>query len=307
MLILITISIFASVALLSCATLYPMLSRRDAVRGRLEKLMTQAEEQPTLLVTQTRWQQFLANMGGKLQVRPTELRTYREMITAAGFRPQSVYIYLGCKLMLAVALPAFFLTLIALPHLKLNSSGSILLMIACAIFGFLLPTFWLQHRVSWRKTEIFHSLPDVLDLLTVCVEAGLSLNAALIKTSENFQQKNNPLITEINTVTQEIRVGKPREEALKGLAERTMVEDIKAFVAMLVQTEKFGTSLAKTLRTYSDSLRTKRRQLAEERAAKIGIKMLFPLTFFVFPAIMVVILTPAFFKIYGVLINMPKH
>ena len=129
-------------------------------------------------------------------------------------------------------------------------------------------------------------MPDVLDLLTVCVEAGLSLDAGFIKTVDNFQKKRDPLIQEINTVTLEVRAGKP-VRCLKSLAERTMVDDIKSFVAMLVQTEKFGTSLGKTLRTYSESLRTKRKQLAEERAAKTAIKMLFPLTFFVFPAILV--------------------
>ena len=147
--------------------------------------------------------------------------------------------------------------------------------------------------------EIFHALPDLLDLLTVCVEAGLSLDAALVKATENYDDRKNPLIKEISTVTLEVRAGKARSEALKGLAERTMVEDIKSFVSMLVQTEKFGTSLGKTLRTYSDSLRMKRKQLAEERAAKTAAKMLIPLTFCVFPALLVVMLTPAFFKIYA--------
>jgi tight adherence protein C len=229
-------------------------------------------------------------------MKPAVLRTYREMITASGFRSDSVYIFLGCKLLLAAVLPAIYLTLFALPQGKITSSISMLMAVACAIGGYILPTFWLRHQADQRKMEIFHTLPDVLDLLTICVEAGLSLNAALIKTTENFEHKNNPLINEINTVTQEIRFGKPRTEALKGLAERTMVNDLKAFVTMLVQTEKFGTSLGRTLRTYSDSLRMKRRQLAEERAAKTAIKMLFPLTIFIFPALLVVMLLPALFK-----------
>lgn len=296
MLILIIVSIFASVALLSGAALYPALSRRDIIRERVAELISNEVEQPQLVSTPTKWQKVLHDMGGRLNIKPAELRTYRDMILAAGFRSDSVYIFLGCKLLLAAALPTAYLLLLALPHGKMPGTA-LLIVIGCAISGYLLPTFWLRRQAERRKTEIFHSLPDVLDLLTVCVEAGLSLDAALIKTAENFQIKDDPLIKEINTVTREIRVGKPRAEALKGLAERTMVDDIKAFVAMLVQTEKFGTSLGKTLRTYSDSLRMKRRQLAEESAAKTAIKMLFPLTFFVFPALMVVILTPAFFKI----------
>jgi len=296
---LITVSIFASVALLIGALLHPILSRRDAVRKRVAELIEQEKEQPALVHTRTKWQTFLADMGAKLRMKPADLRAYREMVTAAGFRRESVYIFLGSKLFLAAALPALFMSLYALPHAKLAYNTSLMAALAAAISGYLLPTFWLGRRAENRKTEIFHSLPDLLDLLTVCVEAGLSLDAALIKTAENFQQKNNPLIKEINTVTLEIRAGKARAEALKGLAERTMVEDIRSFVSMLVQTEKFGTSLGKTLRTYSDSLRMKRKQLAEERAAKTAVKMLIPLTFCVFPALLVVMLAPAFFKIYA--------
>lgn len=296
MLTLIVVSIFATVVLLAVAVLYPLLSRRDDIMARVAELMPNVEEQPKLVPTPAKWLKFLSDMGVRLKTKPAELRAYREMMTASGFRSDSVYLFLGCKLALVTALPAGYLSLIALPQGRMSGS-SMLVAIACAIGGYLLPTFWLRRRAEERKTEIFHSLPDVLDLLTVCVEAGLSLDAALIKTAENYQQKDNPLITEINTVTREIRVGKPRQEALKGLAERTMVDDIKALVAMLVQTEKFGTSLGKTLRTYSDSLRMKRKQLAEERAAKTAIKMLFPLTICVFPALLVVMLVPAFFKI----------
>jgi len=296
---LITLSIFASVALLTCAILHPLLSRREAVRKRVAQLIDLEKEQRNLLPTRTKWQVFLADIGSKLRMKSADLRTYREMVTAAGFRKESVYIFLGSKLFLAAALPAGFLTLYALPHGKWASSTSMLVALAMAISGYLLPTFWLSRRGVHRKMEIFHALPDLLDLLTVCVEAGLSLDAALVKATENYDDRKNPLIKEISTVTLEVRAGKARSEALKGLAERTMVEDIKSFVSMLVQTEKFGTSLGKTLRTYSDSLRMKRKQLAEERAAKTAVKMLIPLTFCVFPALLVVMLTPAFFKIYA--------
>lgn len=298
MLTLITLSVFACVLLLTGALLYPLLSRKDAVRERVAKLIDQERVQPVLVPNRSKWQIFLADVGASLRMNPTDLTIYRELITASGFRKEGVYIFLGSKLLLATILPASYLTLFALPYGKLTSATSILIAVASAISGYLLPTFWLSRRAENRKTEIFHALPDVLDLLTVCVEAGLSLDAALVKTAENFAH-DNPLIKEINTVTLEIRAGKTRSEALKGLAERTMVEDIKSFVSMLVQTEKFGTSLGKTLRVYSDSLRMKRKQLAEERAAKTAVKMLFPLTFCVFPALLVVMLVPAFFKIYA--------
>ena len=298
MLTLITVSIFACVLLLTGALLYPLLSRRDVIRERVAKLVNQEKEQAVLVPTRSSWQLYLADLGGKLRMKSTDLTIYRELITSSGFRKESVYIFLGSKLLLATVLPASYLTLFALPNGKLNSVTSMLVAVASAITGYLLPTFWLSRRAESRKTEIFHALPDVLDLLTVCVEAGLSLDAALIKTTENFP-RDNPLIKEIHTVTLEIRAGKARSEALKGLAERTMVEDIKSFVSMLVQTEKFGTSLGKTLRIYSDSLRMKRKQFAEEKAAKTAVKMLLPLTFCVFPALLVVMLVPAFFKIYA--------
>ena len=195
------------------------------------------------------------------------------------------------------ALPAIYLLVYALPTGKLISGTTLMVVFICAAGGYLLPTAWLSRRVERRKTEIFHTMPDVLDLLTVCVEAGLSLDAALVKTVDNFHHHNNPLLWELNRVTLEIRAGKVRTEALKELAQRTMVEDVKSFVAMLVQTEKFGTSLGQTLRTYSESLRTRRRQLAEEQAAKTQVKILFPLVFCIFPSLMVVLLVPAFFRI----------
>ena len=297
MLALITSLIFVSVALLTGIALYMVMNRRNPVRERIAKLTAHEEDHPRLVPSRTKWLIRLMKMGGMLKMNPADLRSYREMITASGFKPENVYVFLGSKLLLTVALPTTYVTIFVLPHGLAQGSNASLVAVACAISGYLLPTFWLKHRAAQRKTEIFHSLPDVLDLLTVCVEAGLSLDAALIKTSENFQHKNNPLIMEINTVIQEIRVGKARTEALRSLAERTMVDDIRAFVAMLVQTEKFGTSLGKTLRTYSDSLRMKRKQLAEERAAKTAIQMLFPLTFCVFPALIVVMLAPAFFRI----------
>lgn len=247
------------------------------------------------------WQVLLSGMGRRLRMKQDELFRYRELLVAAGYRKENLYAFLGSKLLMAMLLPSVYLVLFALPRGKLHDTRSIMVMLCLAVVGFILPSIWLGRRVKGRKTEIFHMLPDVLDLLTVSVEAGLNLDAALIKAAENFQDKGNPLIEEIQLVTLEIRAGKPRTEALKGMATRTMVEDIGSFVAMLVQTEKFGTSLGKTLRIYSESLRMKRRQLAEEAAAKTSIKMLFPLTLFIFPSLLVVMLVPAFFKIIGFL------
>jgi tight adherence protein C len=173
----------------------------------------------------------------------------------------------------------------------------VLTVVGLIIVGFLIPTFWLRRKVQKRQLSIFHDLPDLLDLMTVCVEAGLSMDAAMIKVYEDEQFQRSPLSRELRIATQETRAGKPRLEALRDMGERTMVEDLKAFAAMLIQTEKLGTSLAQALRVYSDSLRTIRRQIAEEAAAKTTIKLLFPLIIFIFPALLFVILGPSVIRV----------
>lgn len=300
MLPLITISVFIAVALMMGLLVYPVLMRKSLVHERLAKLVSEKTEKPFLLTQRSGFQEFLARIGEKIPIAPKEQSKYTKLLVAAGFRKDSCLIFLGSKIILACALAAAFVFFYALPKGVLMAPNTLLYLIALAIVGFLLPSFWLSRMVEKRKTEIFHTLPDVLDLLTVCVESGLGLDAALVRTCENPQFKGNPLAEELKTASMETRAGKPRSEALRDMAERTMVEDIKAFVAMLSQTERFGTSLSLALRVHSESLRTKRRQIAEEAAAKTAIKILFPLAFFIFPALMVVLVGPAFIKIAAI-------
>ncbi|MBJ6751372.1 type II secretion system F family protein [Geomonas anaerohicana] len=296
MLTLITISIFVSVTVLVGALLYPLLSRREALRNRLAKLIPVKDDTPSLVAETEKWQSALASVGTRLQGKPGTLQVLRETVTAAGYKKEAVFAFVGAKIVFAITFAAVYLVLFALPRGTLTGGTSIIITLSLATAGYLLPTLWLDHRAKARKTAIFHALPDVLDLLTVCVEAGLGLDAALVRTVDNFQEKKCPLIEELEIVILEIGAGRPRPEALRGLAERTAVDDIKALVSMLVQTDKLGTSLGKTLRIYSDSLRTKRKQLAEEQAAKTAVKMLFPLTFCIFPGLLVVMLAPAFYR-----------
>ena len=300
MAIFIVVCVFISVGLMMGALLYPALERRNVLKMRLAGLVDDKPVESSLLPASNRWQSLLADAGVKIQIKPADLDNYRAQVVAAGYRKEAVYIFLGGKLFLTAVLPAVLVLFFLLPQGKALAGDYLLFTIAAAVFGWLLPTFWLDQVVKERKTQIFHSLPDLLDLLTICVEAGLGLDAAFMKAIESAENKNDPLIKEINIVALEVRAGKSRAEALRGLAERTMVEDIKSFVSMLVQTEKFGTSLSRTLRVYSDSLRTKRKQLAEEKAAKTAVKMLIPLTFCVFPGLLIVMLTPAFFRIYQI-------
>jgi tight adherence protein C len=164
------------------------------------------------------------------------------------------------------------------------------------IAGFLgayLPEFWVINRVKARQKILRLALPDAMDLMVICVEVGLGLDQALMRVSEEIGVAHPELASELQMVNLEMRVGRTRLDALRELGERTGLDDIKALVGILVQTDRFGTSIVQALRTYSDELRTKRRQRAEEMAAKVSVKMVPALVFFIFPALMVVILGPA--------------
>jgi tight adherence protein C len=159
--------------------------------------------------------------------------------------------------------------------------------------AYMLPGFWLSWATERRKKRIANGLPDALDLLIVCVEAGLGLDQAIQKAGDELAIAHPALAEELRMITTEMRAGKPRMEAFRNFADRTKVEDVKSLVAMLAQTDRFGTSIAQALRTFAESSRIRRRQRAEERAAKLGVKLVFPLVFFLFPAMYVVTLGPA--------------
>jgi tight adherence protein C len=168
-----------------------------------------------------------------------------------------------------------------------------LVFLGAIALGVLLPEVWLQWKVHTRQRKLRLGLPDALDLLVICVEVGLGLDQALLRVAQELRIVHPELSDELELVNLEMRVGKTRVDALRELARRTGLDDLKTLVAMLIQTERFGTSIAQSLRVHSDELRTKRRQRAEELSAKTTVKMVAPLVFFIFPALMVVILGPA--------------
>jgi tight adherence protein C len=159
--------------------------------------------------------------------------------------------------------------------------------------GFLTPDFWLGNRISARQARIRRGLPDVLDLLVICIEAGLSLDQSVGRTADELSLAQPTICDELSIVVLEQRAGLPRADAWKHFAERTNVESVRNLVSVLVQSEKFGTSIAKTLRVHSDTLRTQRRQRVEEQAAKTTVKLVFPLVLFIFPSLFLVTLGPA--------------
>jgi tight adherence protein C len=172
-----------------------------------------------------------------------------------------------------------------------------LLAIICVVLGYLIPDVVLTRATRKHQKAIQNGLPDAIDLIVVCVEAGSSLDQAIMRASEELEIALPALARELRTVTNEIRAGKPRLEAFQGLAKRTQVEDVRALVTMLTQTDRFGTSIAQALRTHASTSRTKRRQRAEERAAKVGVKLVFPLALCLVPALYVVCLGPVVIRI----------
>jgi tight adherence protein C len=224
----------------------------------------------------------------------------REKMVHAGYRgSNALAIYWGVRLTLAAALGVG--GFLVGPLLSGSVVKGMLIALWFAALGWLAPAFYVGRRVKARQKEIQLALPDALDLLVVCVEAGLALNQALVRVAEEIKQVSKLTSEQLSLVNLEIRAGSPRAEALRSLGERTGVGDVKSLVAMLIQTDRFGTSVAQSLRVHADTLRIKRRQRAEEAAAKTTIKLVFPLVLFVFPALFAVILGPALITIYRTL------
>ncbi|WP_296657848.1 type II secretion system F family protein [Paraburkholderia sp.] len=221
----------------------------------------------------------------------------------AGWRSESApVLYFAAKTVLAAGLPLVSL-LAAAPYIEAgNHHGLLALLVVLAAIGYYLPNVVLSRRVQRRQQTIFEDFPDALDLLTVCVEAGLGLDAALMKVADEMHIKSRTLSNELQLLLLELRAGQSKETALKNLALRTGVEDLDVLVAMLIQAERFGTSIGDSLRVHSENLRLKRRLRAEEAAAKIAVKLLFPLIFCIFPTLMLVLLGPAFIQVLRVLL-----
>ena len=180
--------------------------------------------------------------------------------------------------------------------------GKLALLLSAATLAYYLPNLVLTHLVELRQRQIFENFPDAADLMLVCVESGLGLDAALQRVTDEIRLKSLALAEELQLVTLEIRAGSTRAEALRNLARRTGVEEVVTFSTMLVQADRFGTSMGDSLRVFSEEMRSRRRFRAEELAAKIPLKLLFPLVFFIFPSLMLVLLGPAFIQVYRVLI-----
>lgn len=273
-----------------------------AAQKRLQKVVggksavLQEENEPA-------WIQKVVDLAGPLSKLSLpegdwEHSPIRRKFMYAGYRGKNAsVVYFGAKTLLALGLPGIYLLYKGLGGFESDFSDTLTTLLILAAIGYYLPNLILRRLIFVRQRELFENFPDALDLMTVCVEAGLGLDAAIGRVGEEMAVKSKITSDEFRLVGLELRAGASRERALRNLAMRTGLEDIDSLVAMLVQSDRFGTSVAESLRVHSEALRTKRRLIAEEKAAKLAVKLLFPLIFTIFPSLLLVLLGPAFISI----------
>lgn len=221
-----------------------------------------------------------------------EVKKLQKQLMQAGFRsPGAPLTYRAIQLFTLAGLPAVVAVSCAILARPLSSAA--LYILGAFVVGFFLPRYALRRMIRSRQQLVRWGLADALDLMVISIEAGLGLNAAMVKVSTELRDAHPDICDEFEMANLEMRVGRDREEALRNLAERTGVDDLRSLVAMLIQTDKFGTSIARAIRAFSDSLRTKRRQRAEQAAQKAAVKLLFPLACFLFPTLFIALLGPA--------------
>jgi tight adherence protein C len=280
--ILVFLTVVVIVFTFGAATVAPS----SVLGSRLREIGWQSPKAQGRPAMRARMEQALDPLSRALPVSPSQVSQTRALLIQAGYRsPQHVTIYRGLRVLFAAM--GFLTVFLA------SGFDSPLLLAGLPAFGFFIPRFLLKRKVKDRQRNLRIGLPDGLDLTVICVEAGLSLDQAMMRVGQDLSHAHPELSSEFHLFDLETRAGKPRVEALRNLADRTGVDDIRALVATLIQTDRFGTSVAQALRVHSDSLRTERRQRAEEQAAKTTVKMIIPLVLFVMPSLIFVTVGPA--------------
>jgi len=270
-----------------------LLFYREAMLQRISEVINPSAKKPKSLLETI--QQTGLSVGGVVERFDTflpksqaEVSIVRQRLISAGYRNEStIKLLYGSKVLVPIVLAVVaFAT-------GLGDMAPLLVYALALGLGFLIPDFWLGNRIKNRQKRIRLGLPDVLDLLIICIEAGLSLDQATARAAEELRKAQPELCDELTVVVLEQRAGRPRADCWRNMADRTGVDSVRNLVSMLIQSEQLGTSIARTLRIHSDTLRTQRVQAVEEAAAKLTIKLLFPLVFFIFPSLFLVVLGPA--------------
>jgi tight adherence protein C len=298
MLLLITISTFICISLGMMGVYWLLYRPQSAATERLKQLgaRSTAVASPGLIGDEGRGAELAQRLASPLSrlLPPSvaEAKKLQKQLMQAGFRsPGAPMVYRAIQISTMAGLPAA--VAIACAVLARPLSGALLWILMGFVVGFALPRYALRKLILSRQQQVRWGLADALDLMVISIEAGLGLNAAMMKVSSELKDVHPDISDEFELANLEIRVGRERDEALRNLADRTGVDDLRSLVAMLIQTDRFGTSIAKAIRAFSDSLRTKRRQRAEQAAQKAAVKLLFPLACFLFPTLFIAILGPA--------------
>ncbi|HEX8749140.1 MAG TPA: type II secretion system F family protein [Pyrinomonadaceae bacterium] len=310
MLLIITVSTFICITLGVVGLYWALFRPASAATERLRQMQDGAGI-ATASGTLTEERQPVADFAERIAspisrlVPPSamEARKIQKQLMQAGFRGENApLIYRALQLVSLVFFPSAVAFGCAL--LGRSVSDALLFILFAFVIGFFLPRFLLARMIKGRQQRVRWGLADALDLMVVSIEAGLGLNAAMLRISEELKTVHPDISGEFELANLEIRVGRERDEALRNLAERTGVDDLRSLVAMLIQADHFGTSIARAVRVFSDSLRTKRRQRAEQAAQKAAVKLLFPLALFLFPTLFIAILGPAALNLIDTLGNM---
>ncbi len=302
-------SIFVLVVLLGLLGFYysALFEKKKGIRERIRKAAASAQNESS--AGDAKWIKFLLRTAGRFgeSLKPNsegEMSKLRKKFLRAGYYEENgAVVYFGAKVFFALLFPALSLILKFMVLKALPAQQFLSLILFSAITGFYLPDLHLYRKTRERKKKIFEGFPDALDLMVVCVEAGMGLDAAIKRVGDEIALKNKVLSDEFKMLSLELRAGKPRIDALRNLAMRTDLEDVASLVTLLIQTDKFGTRVAQALRVHSDSMRSKRYLRAEEMAAKIPIKILFPLVIFILPALVMTLLGPGAIKFYRVIMK----
>lgn len=273
----------------------------ERVTGAEASVAQRAPTHPSLIL-----RELVAKLGSMLPASPKDVTIIQRRLIRAGFRsPGALRNFYGAKLMLGVLLP-----LLAGAAVARSSSGAdskLMLVAASAGLGFFGPNEYVRRMAARRQKEIRRGLPNALDLLVVCVESGLGLDQAIMQTAKELEHAHPEISEEFALANLELKAGKRRMEALRNLADRTQVDELKKLVAVLIQADRFGTGVAQSLRAHSDFMRVQARQQAEEKAAKLGVKLVFPIFFCILPSLFVVTVGPIVVRVIRELLPMIQN
>jgi tight adherence protein C len=250
--------------------------------------------------------ELVKKLGNMLPVSPKDAGVIQKRLIRAGIRnPNAIKYLYGSKVLLAVGLP--LLMSLAVASSTADPTNKFMAILGAAGFGFFAPNEYINVRIKRRQKEIRRGLPNALDLLVVCVESGLGLDQAMVQVAKDLEQAHPEITEEFAMVNYELKAGKRRIDSLRNLAERSNVDDLKKLVAVLIQADRFGTGVAQSLRAHADFMRVQARQIAEEKAAKLGVKLVFPIFFCILPSLFVVTVGPMAIRIIRDVIPMMNN